>query len=442
MSVARVPARAPPALHEQRVAGAVVRQPAEHRRVLRRVVEAGLVGRRRSSAGRPRRDRGGARASAGARRARRAPRCESPARRARRPRRAPTRAPAAAGRSSPCSDRRTAPRVAYSGARRQPAGASQKAVCGRNPSGAPRAQDGPQLGAGARGVDEAPRDRVKARVPVPHVAVARRRRARERVRHAVAAHALAPVAAQHLLGAAAQRGAPARARGGVRPPPPHSAPPALSGSPRPRGAGGRGARAAPSRPRTRRPRSSARRAPPPRRGRARAARAASIAASSPSTSPGSYVRASPPMCAADGAVAHVTTHAPLAAASKPTRPKVSCAPGMTTTRAAAYARASSARSAMYGRHCTRAPRPRFSASRRRRSSIGPRPMQAQAPRLARARGRVQELDDALLAPEPAGVEDVVLARHGGLRHERRIQAEAQRRSPRRGRSPRGCRPPT
>src|SRR5262249_56320658 len=65
---------------------------------------------------------------------------------------------------------------------------------------APAAQHGAQLLARAADVVAAPGDRVEARVPVPLVAVARRGRAGERVRRAVAALALTPVGVEHARG--------------------------------------------------------------------------------------------------------------------------------------------------------------------------------------------------------------------------------------------------
>ena len=134
----RLPARAPAALDEHAVAEPVVRETAVDGLVLRRVVEPRLVGQ-------DDRQQVVAVGVALARepvevRAERAqaPRSESRDRlRLTRPRRSPTRTPAAAGRPSRCSQSPRKPRVAYSGARRQPAGASQKTVCGRKPSGRP-----------------------------------------------------------------------------------------------------------------------------------------------------------------------------------------------------------------------------------------------------------------------------------------------------------------
>ena len=91
-------------------------------------------------------------------------------------------------------------------------------------------------------------------------------------------------------------------------------------------------------------------------------------------SPGANVWAIAPSGTVLGAVAQATTRAPLAAASRATRPNVSCSPGMTTQRALAYARARRPRSATKGWKATRRAIPSARARRRSASSAGPEPI--------------------------------------------------------------------
>ncbi len=118
-------------------------------------------------------------------------------------------------------------------------------------------------------IEVAPRDRVKARVPVPLVPVARRCGAAERIADAVAgAVTLAPVVAQHPFGRRAHAGCSLLVSQGARRRSQHRGPPRAPAATRasPRGRAGRS------------PRGARRSASPPRGCAPRCARAAATAA--------------------------------------------------------------------------------------------------------------------------------------------------------------------